>query len=123
MAETSGAGDPTPIGGDAVDPHKTRISHYQDAAQLAVVGHPLPGEDLASPYLEDAQMWLRVYGELLAFKETLIADTDKALETLPPPAREEVGQTDAVILAAEAERFRNRVALWERRCQELTPDL
>ncbi len=83
MAETSGAGDPTPIGGDAVDPHKTRISHYQDAAQLAVVGHPLPGEDLASPYLEDAQMWLRVYGELLAFKETLIADTDKALETLP----------------------------------------
>lgn len=122
MSDTRRASDSAKTDRDGLDPHATRISHYQEAAQLAVAAHPLPGEDLASPYLEDAQMWLRVYGELLAFKETLIRDTNSALQTLSTPGREEVSQTDAVILAAEAERFRNRIDLWNRRCQELTPD-
>jgi hypothetical protein len=115
-------GDATPPASGAVGPHEERVSHYQAAAKLAMFGHPLPGEDLTSPYIEDAQMWLSVYSELLEFKETLIRDTDNALRTLPPPGREDVGQTDAVILAAEADRFRQRIVLWQRRCQELTPD-
>jgi hypothetical protein len=85
-----------------------------------VVGHPLPAEDIASPYLDDAQMWLGVYRELLKFKDTQIRDTSHALKTLSAPGREEVGQTDAVILEAEAERFRRRISLWEHRFQELS---
>ena len=83
------------------------------------MAHPLPGEDLGTPYLEDAQMWLGVYTELLQFKETLLRDTGHALDTISDPGREEVDKTDAVILAAEAQRFRQRLALWQRRCEEL----
>ena len=39
-----------------------------------------PGEDLQTPYLEDAQLWLGVYTELLEFKERLLRDTSHALE-------------------------------------------
>lgn len=102
------------------DPHGPRINHYEHAAKEAVVAHPLPGEDLDTAYLEDAQMWVTVYRELLAFKETLIDDTNRALTTMPQVACEEVRATDAVILAAEAQRFRNRLALWEARCVELS---
>ena len=111
-------------GGDRTQPdaHEQRLSSYREAAKWAVVGHALPGKDLASPYLDDAQMWLSVYRELLAFKETLIGDTDEALAALSTPAREEIVQTDALILAAEADRFRHRIGLWERRCIELTPE-
>ena len=33
---------------------------------------PCPGEDLTTPYLEDAQLWFGVYSELLDFKEKLL---------------------------------------------------
>lgn len=106
---------------DQSQPHAERFGHYEDAAKQAMIGHPLPGENLDTPYLEDAQMWLSVYTELLEFKETLIRDTDDALRTISAPGREEVSKTDAVILAAEAQRFRQRRSLWERRCDELGP--
>lgn len=111
--------DSEPAEGEPIDHHAHRFSHYEEAAKLAMTAHPLPGEDLGTPYLEDAQMWLAVYTELLAFKETLLRDTDNALETISTAGREEVGKTDAVILAAEAQRFRQRLSLWERRCEEL----
>ena len=112
-------GDAQPAAGEPGDHHAHRFSHYEEAAKLAIIAHPLPGEDLSTPYLEDAQMWLAVYTELLAFKETLLRDTGHALDTISDPGREEVGKTDAVILAAEAQRFRQRLSLWERRCEEL----
>jgi hypothetical protein len=99
--------------------HGPRISHYEHAAREAVIAHPLPGEDVETPYLEDAQMWLGVYRELLGFKRTLIDDMDAALATMPEPACQEVASTDAVILHAEADRFRQRLDFWQRRCDEL----
>ncbi len=113
--------DPLP-GGDALDQHHAhRFSHYEEAAKLAMVAHPLPGEDLTTPYLEDAQMWFGVYSELLEFKEKLLADTGHALATISAVGREEVAKTDEVILDAEAQRFRQRLALWRQRCAELAP--
>ena len=122
MVETRGEGNGAAATGDGpAEPHAERISHYEKAAEQAVIGPPLPGEDLDTPYLEDAQMWHSVYTELLEFKRTLIRDTDEALRRLSTPGREEVSKTDAVILAAEAQRFRQRLSLWERRCAELGP--
>lgn len=107
---------------DAVSEHHAhRFSHYEEAAKLAIVAHPLPGEDLTTPYLEDAQLWFGVYTELLEFKERLLSDTSHALSTISSAGREEVGKTDAVILDAEAQRFRQRLALWKKRCEELAP--
>lgn len=117
-----GGDDESALTGDALaDHHAHRFSHYQEAAKLAMVGHPLPGEDLTTPYLDDAQMWFGVYTELLEFKEKLLSDTGHALATISTAGREEVAKTDAVILDAEAQRFRNRLAMWKKRCQELAP--
>ncbi len=122
MPETRGdGGDSVAVGTDPNGPHAERFSHYQEAARLAMIGPPMTGEDLGTSYLEDAQMWLAVYTELLEFKEALLRDTDHALRTLSAPGREEVGKTDAVIMDAEAQRFRHRLSLWERRCEELAP--
>ena len=108
--------------GDALGEHHAhRFSHYEEAAKLAMVAHPLPGEDLDTPYLEDAQMWHTVYTELLDFKQKLLADTSQALRTISKPGREEVAKTDAVILDAEAQRFQQRLSLWKQRCAELAP--
>jgi hypothetical protein len=101
------------------DAHAQRFSHYEEAAKLAMVAHPLPGEDLETRYLEDAQMWVDVYTELLEFKETLLRDTAHALDTISAAGREEVTRTDAVILDAEAQRFRQRLMMWRQRCAEL----
>lgn len=116
--DVDGGGHPQ-SGDDLTEHHAHRFSHYEEAAKLAMVAHPLPGEDIDTPYLEDAQMWLGVYTELLAFKETLLRDTGDALASISAPGREEIGKTDKVILDAEAMRFRQRLAFWERRCEEL----
>jgi hypothetical protein len=108
--------------GSADDPHAQRFIQYENAAQLAVLAHPLPGEDLDTTFVDDAHLWLRVYTELLEFKETLMRDTEHALRTIAEAGREEVARTDAVILKAEAQRFRHRLALWKNRCEELTRD-
>ncbi len=113
-------GESPPGDADAIaQHHEQRFSHYDEAARLAMVAHPLPGEDLDTPYLEDAQMWLGVYNELLEFKENLLRDTGHALDSLAAPGHDEVARTDAVILVAEAQRFRQRRLLWQRRCEEL----
>lgn len=123
MQGTGGDGGGRDAGDANGNPHSERFAHYESAAKLSVEAHPLPGEDLRTPHLEDAQMWFRVYTELLAFKETLIRGTNAALAALSTPGREEVAATDAVILDAEADRFRTRLALWKARCQELVgPD-
>ena len=112
----------SPPTGDALNEHHAhRFSHYEEAAKLAMVGHPLPGEDIKTPYLEDAQLWVGVYTELLEFKEKLLHDTSHALDTISTAGREEVAKTDAVILDAEAQRFRQRLALWKKRREELAP--
>lgn len=101
------------------DLHGPRFAAYESAAREAVEAHPLEGENLDTPYLDDAQMWVAVYIELLQFKNKLLRDTYTALQTLPPPARDDVQHTDVVVLEAEAQRFRARLALWTDRREEL----
>ncbi len=120
MAGTAQSGGAPGADGATTGGHEKRLSHYQKAADLAVTAHPLDGEDLETPYLEDAQMWLSVYTELLQFKETLLRDTARALETMSPQGYEEVSKTDAVLLDAEAQRFRQRLGMWKQRCAELS---
>ncbi len=121
MGDHNTGEEPAPGADDLEEHHAQRVSHYEEAAKLAMVAHPLPGEDLRTPYLEDAQMWFGVYTELLAFKNNLLRDTAQALDTIAPAGREEVAKTDAVILTAEVERFRQRLSLWKQRCEELAP--
>ena len=99
--------------------HADRRSHYEAAASRAVEGHPLPGENLDTLHLDDADHWISVYRELLGFKEALIDEMNARLKSMPPAAVEEVRGSDALVLEAEAKRFRDRLGKWERRRTEL----
>jgi hypothetical protein len=80
----------------------------------------LPGEDPASPYLDDAQKWVEVYDELLRFKNRLLGVADETLADLhDKPARSEVIETDRIVLRAEVDRFHKRLSFWQRRLAEL----
>lgn len=92
---------------------------YEKAAKLAVEGHPLPGEDPDTRYLDDADHWIVVYSELLDFKVTLLRQLNESVQHMEPEGVEEISRTDAIVLQAEADRFRKRLAMWRRRREEL----
>ena len=92
---------------------------YEHAAKLAVDAHPLPGEDLETRYVEDAEHWEHVYEELLEFKHALISEMDARLPRLSADATAEVERSDHLVLRAEAKRFEHRLGLWRRKLQQL----
>lgn len=96
-------GDPLDVAGELFDPE-----------------HRLPGEQdsEASPLLEDAQHWLQVYGELLAFKRTLLRTAEVHKERAPEPVAQEVGQ-DEVLLRSELDRLERRHRFWQDRVHVL----
>ncbi len=94
--------------------------HYRDLATRATDDEVLlPNEDFGTPYLEDAQHWIAVFTELLAFKERLIAMAEEISEAMEKPGREEVESTDLVLLQAERKRFQDHLARWQQRSREL----
>jgi hypothetical protein len=93
------------------------------AGELTDPDHRLPGErdSESSPLLEDAEHWLRVYAELLAFKRTLLRTAEVHKERAPDEVAEEVGQ-DEVLLRSELERLERRHSFWQARALELQQD-
>jgi hypothetical protein len=98
-----GVGDPLEIAGELTDPE-----------------HRLPGEQdsEASHLLEDAQHWLQVYAELLAFKRTLLRTAEIHKEGATEAVVEEVSN-DQVLLSSELDRLERRHRFWQARAQEL----
>lgn len=92
---------------------------YQNAARKATDDHLLPGEDVTVTSTEDATHWLRVYGELLDFKEGLLSMTRSTLTRVTDPARDEIESTDLLVLEAERNRFVRRLRFWQTRLREL----
>ena len=97
------AGDVVDMVGDLTDPE-----------------HRLPGEQdsEASPLLEDAQHWLHVYGELVAFKRTLLRTAEVHKEGAPEAVVQEVS-TDEALLRSELERLERRHRFWQDRALQL----
>ena len=81
----------------------------------------LGGEREDTPYLDDAEHWVRVYAELLDFKRALLALAHERVESMHDTAASEVEETDLKILRAEAERFARRLDFWGDRVRVLTP--
>jgi hypothetical protein len=80
----------------------------------------LEGEDPESPYLEDAQHWASVYGELLSFKEDLLSTARQRLARMSEgSAKKEVTGTDVQILEVERDRLRRRLDFWELRIRKI----
>jgi DNA-binding response OmpR family regulator len=96
------------------------VDEVREIAQAAV-DHKrlLEGENPGTQHPEDARRWLAVYSELLAYKEGVIARTQRAVEQLAPESAAEIQQTDIPILSEERDRFRRRLHYWQRRVRDL----
>lgn len=80
----------------------------------------LEGEDPDTPHIEDADHWISVYRELIAFKRSLLDSTNEDAAQLDHrEARQEATHVDGAILRAELERFRRRLQFWQERRVEL----
>jgi hypothetical protein len=81
----------------------------------------LPGEhrDLRSSRCADAEHWVGVYSELIAFKVDIRQRTEAALTTICENARPEV-QNDLLVMLAEEIRLVNRYEFWNERLRLLS---
>jgi hypothetical protein len=81
---------------------------------------PMEGEeDPNSASLERALYWSQVYREILAMEEKVLARIKHLMAKQSPTARREVELTNVPVVAAQAERFRQRLGFWTARVQEL----
>jgi DNA-binding response OmpR family regulator len=92
----------------------------KEAAQAAVdPDRLLEGENPETSHPEDARRWLVVYGELLAYKESVLERSLQAVQQYAPESSAEIEQTDVPILMEERDRFRRRLDYWQGRVREL----
>ena len=82
----------------------------------------LEGEDPETLQVHDADHWIRVYQDLLAFKRQLLATANEIVPDLADAARQEVGKTDLTAMDAEARKFQRRVQFWQRRRREMAEE-
>jgi hypothetical protein len=80
------------------------------------MGHPdrlLPGENPESEYLEDAELWIEIYTELIDVTEGLLARLNE-----PSLARAGVRE-EAAPISDQLQRFRRRLDFWKSRRRQL----
>jgi hypothetical protein len=82
-------------------------------------GEGLPGDS----NLEQAVYWSQVYSEILAMEEKVLARIRELMQTQSATARREVELTNVPIVAAQAERFRQRLGYWDARVEDLKLEL
>ena len=78
-------------------------------------GEGVPGDS----NLEQAVYWSHVYTEILAMEEKVLARIRELMVTQSATARHEVELTNVPIVAAQAERFRQRLGYWDARVADL----
>lgn len=76
--------------------------------------------DPGSASIEQALYWQKIYTEILAMEEKVMDRIQHLMKTQSLPARREVELTNVPVVAAQAERFRQRLGFWTARIAELT---
>lgn len=69
--------------------------------------------------MEQALYWRQIYQEILAMEEKVMERIQDLMEAQSPEARREVELTNVPVVAAQAERFRQRLGFWTARVHEL----
>ncbi len=75
--------------------------------------------DLQSASVEQALYWRQIYREILAMEEKVMERIHDLMSKQSPQARSEVELTNVPVVAAQAERFRQRLRFWTARVHEL----
>jgi hypothetical protein len=98
-------------------------SRREEAAGAAWQGadleRPLTGEDPESQSLADAQRWIAVYHQLVSLEQELFDVLAGVVPGMAHEARQAAEDTNLPVLASQLERFRHRLAFWQRRRDEL----
>lgn len=79
----------------------------------------LPGEDPGTKDLEDVELWLQVYREMIGVKQDLITRLDGHLRGLSEPAQAELNSIDNTLMKEQVARFQRRLEFWQSRRAEL----
>ena len=79
----------------------------------------LDDEDRGTDSLSVARFWVAVYEQLLAFDEQLYEVISEQIKRLPVVAMVEVRATKMLLVEAQLERIRTRLAFWQTREREL----
>jgi hypothetical protein len=69
--------------------------------------------------MEQAVYWRKIYREILAMEEQVLERIRDLMALQSPEARREVELTNVPVVAAQAERFRQRLGFWAARVREL----
>jgi len=75
--------------------------------------------DPKSASMEQALYWRQIYREILAMEEKVLKRIEQLMAKQSPHARREVELTNVPVVAAQAERFRQRLGFWTARVREL----
>ncbi len=98
-------------------------SQEEEAAQAANVGadleKPLAGEDPGSDSLAEVERWVAVYQQLVELEQHLFDTLAFHIPKMQDSARREAEATNLPVLLTQLERFRHRLAYWQRRRDEL----
>lgn len=81
--------------------------------------HLQAGEDVETPYLDDAEHWVSVYGELVEFKLDLLGQIDQHMEDAEHLQTEQELDRDRRATELELERIQLHLAYWQQRREEL----
>jgi ribosomal protein L20A (L18A) len=81
----------------------------------AMNGEGVPGHAT----MEQALYWRKVYTEILGMEEQVLERIHQLMATQSGAARREVELTNVPVVAAQAERFRQRLGYWEARVHKL----
>ena len=79
----------------------------------------LPGENPDTNHVEDAELWLGVYAELIAVKERLLVSLHGEMQDVTDEAKDELERVDEAILKDQVAHFMRRHAFWQARLKEL----
>jgi len=74
---------------------------------------------VAQATLKQALYWTKIYSEILAMEENVLLRIKQLMASQSPEARREAELTNVPVIAAQAERFRQRLGYWNARVLEL----
>lgn len=72
--------------------------------------------------LDEALFWRKVYVEILAMEEKVLARVKELMAAESDTARREVELTNVPVITAQADRFRARLGYWDDRLMDLHQD-
>lgn len=75
--------------------------------------------EVASASMEVALFWQNVYREVLAMEVKVLERIHELMASQSPEGRREVELTNVPVVASQAQRFRDRLGLWDARVRDL----